>query len=35
VGVLGGTFIVGATAQTPHMQEFDIIIENAKNFYGI
>lgn len=34
VGVLGGTFIEGATTETKHLAEFNIMIENAKNFYG-
>ncbi|PCH55275.1 MAG: hypothetical protein COC15_04500 [Legionellales bacterium] len=33
VGVLGGTFIEGAT--TANIEEFDILIANAKKFYGI
>ncbi|MGI4775532.1 MAG: hypothetical protein ACRYE9_01145 [Janthinobacterium lividum] len=35
VGVVGGTFIEDATSATPNEQEFDIIIQNAKDFYGI
>lgn len=35
LGVLGGTFIENATVDTPNTEEFDIIIQNAKNFYGI
>lgn len=33
VGVLGGTFIEGAT--TANMEEFDTMIVNAKKFYGV
>ncbi|WP_367363811.1 hypothetical protein [Candidatus Tisiphia endosymbiont of Nedyus quadrimaculatus] len=32
VGVIGGTFIEGAT---PNDEEFGIILQNAKEFYGI
>lgn len=35
VGVIGGTFIEGATNKTPNVEEFDIIIKGAKQFYGI
>ncbi|WP_425363688.1 FAD-dependent oxidoreductase [Candidatus Tisiphia endosymbiont of Hybos culiciformis] len=35
VGVIGGTFIEGATAQTPNEQEFDLLITRARDFYGI
>ncbi len=35
VGVLGGTFIENATATTPNKKEFDIVVKNAKDFYGI
>jgi D-amino-acid oxidase len=35
IGVLGGTFIVGATADAPHEEEFDIIVHGARQFYGI
>lgn len=35
VGVLGGTFIEGADANTPHLEEFNILLQNAKRFYGI
>jgi len=35
VGVIGGTFIEGATAATPNLEEFEILIEGAKKFYGI
>jgi hypothetical protein len=34
-GVIGGTFIEGATGKTPNIEEFEIIIEGAKKFYGI
>ena len=34
VGVIGGTFIEGATAATPNIEEFDRIIAGAKKFYG-
>jgi D-amino-acid oxidase len=35
VGVLGGTYIEHADPSTPHEEEFEIIMENAKKFYGI
>jgi glycine/D-amino acid oxidase-like deaminating enzyme len=35
VGVIGGTFIEGATASTPNEEEFDIMLQGAKDFYGI
>jgi hypothetical protein len=35
VGVLGGTYVEHADASMPHEEEFDILIENAKRFYGL
>ncbi len=35
VGVIGGTFIEGATTEMPNQEEFDIVIEGARNFYGL
>ena len=35
VGVIGGTFIEGADADHPNTEEFDIMIQGAKDFYGI
>lgn len=35
VGVIGGTFIEGATPETPNDEEFDIMLDGAKKFYGI
>lgn len=35
VGVIGGTFIEGATPETPNPEEFDLLVANAKKFYGI
>jgi hypothetical protein len=35
IGVIGGTFIEGATPETPNREEFDIILEGARKFYGI
>ncbi len=35
VGVIGGTFIEYADESTPHLQEFDVMVDNAKAFYGI
>lgn len=35
VGVVGGTFIEGADFDTPNEEEFGIIVENARRFYGL
>lgn len=35
IGVVGGTFIEGATPETPNDEEFEILIDGAKRFYGI
>ena len=35
VGVIGGTFIEGATTKTPNVEEFDILLQGAKKFYGL
>lgn len=35
IGVIGGTFIEGATPETPNEEEFNILLEGAKKFYGI
>lgn len=35
VGVIGGTFIEGATNRTPNEKEFNILIQGAKEFYGL
>ncbi|MFI4919711.1 MAG: FAD-dependent oxidoreductase, partial [Legionellales bacterium] len=35
VGVIGGTFIKGAGHQTPHDEEFEQVIAQAKAFFGI
>lgn len=35
IGVIGGTFIEGATPQTPNEEQFDLIVERARSFYGI
>ena len=35
IGVIGGTFIEGATSETPNKEEFDILLQGAKDFYGI
>lgn len=34
IGVLGGTFILGATKETPNEEEFEIIKHNARKFFG-
>lgn len=35
IGVIGGTFIEGADDSTPHDEEYDIMLEATKKFYGI
>ena len=35
VGVIGGTFVESATPDTPNVNEFQILIANAKKFYGL
>ncbi len=35
VGVVGGTFVEGATSETPNREEFATLIQGAKNFYGM
>ena len=35
IGVVGGTFIEGALPNTPNLEEFKIMMEGAKRFYGI
>ncbi len=35
VGVIGGTFIEGASLDTPNNEEFDRLITQAKDFYGL
>lgn len=35
IGVIGGTFVKGATNSTRNEQEFDILLQGAKDFYGI
>ena len=35
IGVIGGTFIEGAMSATPNEEEFDIMLQGAKNFYDI
>lgn len=35
VGVVGGTFIEGADVDTPNEEEFDVMLENARKFYGL
>jgi len=34
IGVMGGTFIEGATKDTPHTQEFALIVDRAREFFG-
>lgn len=35
IGVIGGTFIENATSKTPNEEEFGILVDGAKKFYGI
>jgi hypothetical protein len=35
VGVIGSTFVEGATSLTPNNEEFEIVCKNAKEFFGI
>lgn len=35
IGVIGGTYIEGADENTPHEEEFKIMLEAAKRFYGV
>lgn len=35
IGVIGGTFIEGADEKTPHEEEYEIMLESTKKFYGI
>jgi hypothetical protein len=35
IGVVGGTFIEGGNPNTPNLQEFEIMINGAKKFYGV
>jgi hypothetical protein len=35
VGVIGGTFVEGATPETPNREEFERMIQGAKRFYGM
>jgi hypothetical protein len=33
--MIGGTFIEDATKEAPNTEEFSILLEGAKKFYGI
>jgi D-amino-acid oxidase len=35
VGVVGGTFIEDSTSRTPNEEEFEIMLQGAKSFYGV
>lgn len=35
IGVIGGTFIENATSETPNLIEFDILLNQARKFYGV
>ena len=34
VGVLGGTFVRGADSKTPNENEYDLLLNNAREFFG-
>jgi hypothetical protein len=34
IGVIGGTFIEGATERQPHEEEFDDMLQRARQFFG-
>ena len=35
IGVIGGTFIEGATNDKSTQEEFENVLEGARNFYGL
>ena len=35
VGVIGGTFVEGATSSTPNPDEFGVMMNGARRFYGV
>jgi hypothetical protein len=35
IGVIGGTFIEGGSADKPNLAEYDLIIKEANTFFGI
>lgn len=35
IGVLGGTYVEGATSLTPNDEEFDVMLQQAREFYGV
>jgi len=35
IGVIGGTFIEGGNPNTPNLKEFNLLVEGAKEFYGL
>ncbi|MCC8372190.1 MAG: FAD-binding oxidoreductase [Rickettsia endosymbiont of Pseudomimeciton antennatum] len=35
IGLIGGTYIEGATSATPNEEQFDLIVQRARDFYGI
>lgn len=35
VGVIGGTFVQGGNCQTPNEGEFEILIQNARDYFGL
>ncbi len=35
VGVIGGTFVEHADSSTPNIEEFDIMVQAARKFYGL
>lgn len=35
IGVIGGTFIEGGNPNTPNLKEFNLLVEGAREFYGL
>ncbi|MDR0296941.1 MAG: hypothetical protein LBH67_03145 [Rickettsia sp.] len=35
IGIIGGTFIEGASPATPNTDQFKLIMQRAREFYGL
>ncbi|MEI6806209.1 MAG: FAD-dependent oxidoreductase [Myxococcaceae bacterium] len=35
IGLIGGTYVEGGTSETPNREEFDLMLENARRFFGL
>ena len=35
IGVVGGTFVEGGNPNTPNLNEFELMLNGAKKFYGL